>query len=174
MSTTRIVRIVVCVLAIVLTVAAISSAVGNSKESGKEQKLTKKDLPVAVLAAFEKAYPKAEIKEVGKESGDSVTTYEIVSVEGKAKRTVAYTADGTLTEIEEVIAEKDLPDAAKQSLAKDYPKGTVEKIERVTKGGAVTYEATVVSGKERTEVVFDSSGKIVKSEKKAGKEKDED
>ncbi len=174
MSLTRAFRTSMCALTIVAVCAAFALAADKGKESGKEQKLTKKDLPAAVLASFEKSYPKAEIKEVGKETKDSVTTFEIVSVDGKAKRTVAYLADGTLTEIEEVVSEKDLPDAAKQSLAKDYPKGKVEKIEKVTKGDVVTYEAKVVSGKEQTEVVFDSTGKLVKSEKKAGTEKDQD
>jgi len=172
-SWTRTFRTIACILAIVVVSAAIALAADKGKEHAKEQKLTKKDLPATVLASFEKAYPKAEIKEISKETEDSVTTYEIVSVEGKARRTVAYAADGKQTEIEEAITEKDLPDAARQSLTKDYPKGKLEKVEKVTKGDVVMYEAKVLIGKERTEVVFDSTGKLVKAEKKTG-EKDKD
>ena len=160
--------VMVCLLA----AAALSA--DKEKEEGKEQKLTKKDLPAAVVTAFEKSYPKAVIKEVSKETEDSTTTYEIVSVDGTVARTVAYTADGKVAEIEEVVKVRDLPQAAQQALAKDYPKAKLERVEKVIKGGVTTFEVLVVAGKERTEVVLDSAGKQVKSEKKSEEEKDED
>lgn len=166
----------ILVSAAIIAALLISTALCDGKKiaSGKEQKFTKKDLPASVLTAFETAYPKAAIKEVCKETDSSATIYEIESTDGGMKRTVSYWADGKIEEIEDAVSLKDLPQAAQQSIAKNYPKGEVENVEKVTKKDVVTFEALVVNGEERIEVVFDSSGKLVKSEKKAANEDEQD
>ncbi|MBI3872630.1 MAG: PepSY-like domain-containing protein [candidate division Zixibacteria bacterium] len=160
------------------TVAALSATnalcADKAEKPEKEAKLTKKDIPGAVLTAFEKSYPKASIKEVGGETEDSVKIFEIESTDGGVRRTVTYTADGRVFEIEEVVALKDAPAPVQQAIAKEYPKGKVEKVEKVTKGDVATFEIVAAQGKERTEVVLDASGKVLETEKKGDRKKDND
>jgi hypothetical protein len=162
--------------AAILSGMASAAAVGadSGKNSGNEQRLSKKDIPQAVAAAFEKAYPEAEIKEASRESRDSTTVYEIVSLDGSVERTITYTADGRVAEIEEVIGVQDLPETAQQLLTKEYPKGKVAKAEKVAVGSKTTFEVLIVSGENRVKIVFDSTGKLINTEKKAEEEKDED
>jgi hypothetical protein len=162
-------------LATVLALSAASALCADKAEKPeKEAKLTKKDLPGAVLTAFEKSYPKASIKELSRETEDSVKIFEIESTDGAVKRTVTYTADGKVFEIEEVVALKDLPTPVQQFITKEYPKGKVEKVEKVMKEDVTTFEIVVAQGKERTEVVLDALGKVLETEKKGDRKKDND
>ena len=128
----------------------------------QEKKITAKDLPAAVWTAFQKAYPRAEIRGVSEEKGeDGKMEYEIESVEGKTGRDVAYRADGKVIEIEETCV---LPDAVRKALDLKYPKGKIEKSEKITRGAKVEYEAVVEVGEVKNEVVLDQTGKILKAE----------
>ena len=137
----------------------------GEREAGEEHRVAKKDMPSAVMSAFHLQYPDAVIKAASKEVEDSTTYYEIESIDGKTRRTVLYSGDGKLTEIEEVISSKQLPDSARALIAKDYPKGDVEKAEKVTRGNVTTYEVKIENGNENIEAVFDFAGKIISSEK---------
>jgi Putative beta-lactamase-inhibitor-like, PepSY-like len=141
--------------------------------SAQESKLTTQNLPPAVLAAFQKAYPKAVIKGASKEKEGDKIYYEIESVDGKAKRDILYSADGNVQEIEELIATNDLPDAVTKNLKQDYPEGKILRAEKLTEGPAVKYEVIVESGKAKSEIVLDAGGKVLKTEKIGKKEKDE-
>ena len=141
---------------------------------GTEKKITKKDLPSAILTAFEKGYPKAQITGVSKETEDSTTYFEIESRDGKIRRDLLYKADGTVKEIEERVTEAELPAAIRQAVAKEYPKGRIQKGEKTTRDNAIEYELIVKIGKDKMEVVLDESGKILKTEKKSGTEEAEE
>lgn len=130
----------------------------------KEQQLARGDVPAAVLAAFEKAYPKVEIKGYTKEEKDGKIHYEIESMEGKIHRDVSYLEDGSLFVVEEVVAAKSLPEAVRQAVKKEHPKGKIELAEKITEGAAVSYEVVVAAGKKKFEVKLDASGKVIESE----------
>lgn len=129
-----------------------------------EEEIDVKDLPSAVLAAFQKAYPNAEIKGASKEDEDGRIVYEIESVDGKQKRDILYSEEGKVLEVEEQIAFKMLPDAIKKTIKDKYPEAEIEKAEKITKNGTINYEVLVETDDETLEIVLDPQGKIVKSE----------
>lgn len=139
-----------------------------------EKKITKKELPGAVLTAFEKAYPKAAIQGLSKEEDDGKTFYEIESLDGKTRRDLLYLPDGTVAEIEETIAANALPDAVKATVGKEIPKGKILKAEKLTRAGVTEYEVVVSSGKAKHELVLDPTGKLLKKEAKNEKEEEKD
>jgi hypothetical protein len=159
--------VAVCVLALVSSVQA------------KEIKITKKDLPAAVLTAFQTSYPNAVIKGLSKEEENKITCFEIESVDGKTNRDILYTADGKATEIEETINKNDLPKDIQSLLKSSYAKSKIVKMERVIKDSTTGYEIQVRTGKKMKELSFDASGKLLngkskKSEKEEEEEKDEE
>jgi len=145
-----------------------------------ESKITKNELPGAVLKAFEKAYPKATIEGLAKEEEDGKIYYEIESLDGRTKRDVLYLAEGTIVEIEEVIAANELPVAVMTTVAREFPEGTILKAEKITHNAVVEYGLNIVSGKETHEIVVDTHGKIVtqdetnEDEEKEGEDGDQD
>lgn len=159
---------------LILLLAATGVLLAQGEQ--KEKKMTKADLPAAVIAAFEKAYPGAEIKGVSKETEKGITYFEIESVDGKTNRDLLYTADGKAAEIEETVATADLPKEIQAALKKAAGKGTVAKAEKLTRGSVVSYEFQIKTGKKTKEVAIDAKGKIQKPEttEKGEKEEKED
>lgn len=154
----------------VMAMLICTTVIANAQS---EQKIKAKDLPGAITAAFQKAYPNAKIKGTSKEVENGKTMYEVESVDGKINRDLLYNADGTCAEIEETIPVKALPGGVADALKKGFPKGKVMKAEKLTKGETVQYELVVQSGKEKHEVVFDAKGAIVKDTKMKAKAKEE-
>ncbi len=132
-----------------------------------DEKLAKKDVPAPVLSSFEKAYPGATVKGYGKEVEKGKTCFEIESVEGGKTRDLLYLPDGTVVEIEEGVAESELPAAVKGAIASKHPGGRIEKAERTTRGAAVQYDVRIAAGKGRIEMSVDPAGKVL-SEKHLG------
>ena len=134
--------------------AAIALSPGDSKP------LTTKDLPAPVLAAFQKAYPSAKLKTCSSEKKDGKTCYELESMDGKTERDLIYAEDGSVMEMEEGIDLADLPEAAKQGISEKYPKATIKKAEKLTKGSDVSFEVVVKDGKKKMELAFDAQRRL--------------
>ena len=148
------------IMLLVFTLVAIATGLSQ------EVSLKKKDMPKAILAAFNTSYPKATIKGYAKETENGNISYEIESMEGKTHRDVSYTADGSVVSLEESIAYADVPEAIRNVVTKDYPKAKVTVCEKVTVGAVTNFELVVRSGKKKQELVFRADGTLVKQEKK--------
>src|SRR6267378_1635562 len=90
--------------------------------AAQEKKITAKQVPAAVIAAFKTSYPHATIRGYAQEKENGKVFYEIESVEGTTHRDVLYNADGTVAEIEESIAATELPADAQQAIKQKYPR----------------------------------------------------
>ena len=140
----------------VLAIAVTASA------QAQEQQISRKDVPAVVLAAFEKAYPRAMIKGYSKEVEKGQTTYEVESTEGKIHRDVTYTGDGKLISVEESMDINEMPPAVKAAINKRFPGGKILKSEMVTKGNVVGYEFEIEHNGKKTEIAFDAKGNEMK------------
>jgi hypothetical protein len=122
------------------------AAAAEKEDEEKEEKAetvkagTKVELPPAVASAFKKAYPNAVINASAKEEENGKTVYEIESVDKGMNRDLLYSADGTVLECEEQLKETDLPAPVIAALKTRYPKATVTKAERTTKGTLLQYD----------------------------------
>ena len=121
----------------------------------------KPGLPAAVADAFKKAYPNAVIKNWAKETEGGKVQYEIESMDGAQARDINYAADGTVLVMEEALPTADLPAAVSAAVAKTYPKATITKVERVTKGKETQYEV-FLKGAKVPEALFSPDGKPIK------------
>jgi hypothetical protein len=135
---------------------------GATSALAQEQEISCDAVPAAVRAAFEKKFPKANIRECAREVEKGQTAYEISSTEGETRRDALFHADGTLIVIEEAIAIESVPDPVQQAVRKRYPGGKITLAEKVTRDGAVLYEFKVRHLGKRVEIVFDPSGNEVK------------
>jgi hypothetical protein len=134
--------------------------------SANAQKITKKEVPSAVISAFENDYPNAKIKNFSKEERTGNTVYEIESVDGKTRRNIIYSTDGVTLDIEERIAPAKLPDSVKQAIDREYPESKVKSADRFIKVfQAIEYEVVIKQGKKTLEVVFDEKGNVLKTTK---------
>ena len=133
----------------------------SSVSYSQEMRISRKQVPAAVINAFKIAYPKAKIKGTNIETKEGIAYYEIESKDGKTSRDVLYTKDGTVSEIEEIISTDQLPQPIMDALTKNHSNGKIKSIEKNIQGTVTTYEVILLSGKKKTELVFSTDGNII-------------
>jgi hypothetical protein len=140
----------------------------------QEKKIRKKDVPQAVISAFEKAYPGALVRGYSSEIEGGKVKYEIESFRNKFTLDVLYLPDGSVAEVEEGLTVGELPDAVKAAVKASYPRGRIAKAEKKTVGLDVTYELRVSSGKIGIDLEIASGGRILRdSQKESTKERED-
>lgn len=142
--------------------ALIAGAVSllSISAAAQEKKITAKQVPAAVIAAFKNSYPSATIRGYAQEKEDGKVFYEVESLEGTMHRDVLYNADGTVAEVEESIAVTDLPAGAQQAIKQKYPRGVIILAEKTTVGDTIAYEVSLRNGRKRIAMEFDASGMV--------------
>jgi hypothetical protein len=150
----------------VLFVIGSTFAVSAQEKETDEKKITRKEVPAAVLAAFDKAYPKAKVVGYSQEMEEGKVAYEVESREGNMTRDVLYYADGSVIVVEETMSPADLPEPVQAAIQNISPAGKIEIAEILKRGSTVQYEVLMKDGTKEFELIFDPSGKLVKREDK--------
>lgn len=148
----------------ILIITVIACLLFISSMSTNAQKYSASDMPKAVIESFNKMYPNASAigYDIEKENGSKF--YEIESKEGDIRRDLLFNEDGSINEIEEHINISDLPANVVSGVSANYPKGTITKAEKVTKGSETLYEVIVKTGKKKLEVRLNANGEIISTE----------
>lgn len=140
--------------------------VGVSATNQKDEKI-----PAAAKSGFAAKFPTAQKVKWGVEKpGEFEAEFTLNGVETSA----LVDAKGTLLETEAEIKESELPQAVRTILAKDFAGYKLDEIEKATDANGVTsFEMEASKGKEKLEISFDASGKLLGKEPlKEEKEKD--
>jgi uncharacterized membrane protein YkoI len=132
---------------------------GAGRGAAAERKVQMKDLPPAVRTAVEAETKGATVKGLSREVEGGKTFYEAETVVNGKTRDLLFDAAGKLVEVEEELALDAAPAPVRTALS---GRGKVLKLESVTKGSIVTYEAQVQKNGKKSEVALDADGKPVK------------
>lgn len=128
----------------------------------QEKKIQKSDLPAAVQKTAAEQSEGATVRGYSTEMEGGKQLYEVELMKDGHSKDVSMTADGQVAEVEEQVDLTTLPDAVKSGLQEKAGKGTITKVESLTKGGAlVAYEAQVKNGARRSEVQVGPEGKAL-------------
>ncbi|MGC8759507.1 MAG: PepSY-like domain-containing protein [Bryobacteraceae bacterium] len=128
-----------------------------------EQKLKYQDLPLAVRTAFEKQFRGARILGVSSEVEGGGTVYEIECEWRTRHHDITFRPDGALVSTEETIPMSEVPAAVSAALRREFPGAEVTRAEKITEGGAVSYEFQL-KGANKREVKYSSDGRLIGSE----------
>ena len=144
-------------------IVIVAAAVFLGSIFAVEKKIGAKDLPPAVQKAVPRQTKGAEIKGYNQETEKGKTFYEVETMLNGKSRDLLFDASGALVEVEEEIALDSIPSAAKAAIQKRAANGKVNKVESVTRGQSVSYEAEITSktGK-RSEVAVQADGSPMK------------
>ena len=128
--------------------------------SAQEKKIKRSDLPPAVEKTVAAQSAGATIKGFSTEKENGQTLYEVeMTVNGRSKD-ISMTADGSIVEIEEQVALDSLSSVVKAGLHAKAGKGTILRVESLTKKGKlVAYEAQVETNGKKSEVQVGPDGK---------------
>lgn len=140
-------------------------------EEEKDEKVALDKLPMAVVDAVKKMFPKAEMKEAEKETADGKTKYEIKIKDGDSSIELNVTDAGVITDYEKEITLKNLPKAVADTVAAKYPGKTPKVVEEFYtvkdgKGTLAYYEVIFVIDGKDVELEILPDGKLKPEEKK--------
>jgi len=128
--------------------------------SAQEKKIQRSDLPPAVQKTVDEQSKGATVKGFSTEVEDGKKIYEVeLTVNGHGKD-ISMDSQGHVLEIEEEVSLESLSSAVKEGLTKAAGKGTIQKVESLTKNGKlVAYEAQVKTGTKNSEIQVGPDGK---------------
>jgi hypothetical protein len=162
----------ICLLAFVGPMGNITARAEQS------QPLDKKDVPPAVVSAFEKAYPDARVTAIEKITAEDQTQYSFEIALDKGEKDVIYQPDGALYAIAEDMASEALPTVVADAVHKAYPTGQIDEADKITRGAETEYEVVVEVAEGETETEFEvmvaSTGKIIDRWQVGDDEEDDD
>jgi uncharacterized membrane protein YkoI len=125
-----------------------------------EKKIQRKDLPAAVQTAVQQEESNgATVKNIVAEKEGGRTVYEVEMTVRGHTRDLLFDAGGTVIETEEEVSLDAVPAPVKAALE---ARGTVVKVEVVTKGANVTYEGQIEKNGKKSEVAVDAAGRRIK------------
>ena len=108
-----------------------------------EKKVRLEELPAPVQASVREQTRSATLVGISTEKEKGKTLYEVETKVNGKRRDVLLDAAGTVVETEEEVGMDVIPAAARAALEKKALRGTIAKVEKVTTGSVVTYEATI-------------------------------
>ncbi len=128
-----------------------------------DTKVKMEDLPAAVQKAVKEQTRSADLVGLSKEVEKGKTMYEVeTKVNGKS-RDLLLDSTGAVVEVEEEVDLNSVPAAAKAAIEKKAAGGTIKKVETVTKGSAVSYEAAIkTKAGKNIEVGVNADGSVHK------------
>jgi hypothetical protein len=93
-----------------------------------QEKITPDKLPPKVAAAVKARFPGAAITSITKEVEDGAVVFDIEMMRDGKKHEMDCKEDGTLVDIQNQIAEKDLPPAATTAIKAKYPGSKITEV----------------------------------------------
>ncbi len=144
-----------------IAVSLVMLLVLVSAAAAEEKSVDRKSLPAALQAAIGREEARgAAIGRITEEKENGKTTYEVETKVSGRSRDLVFSAAGALIESEEETSLTSIPPAARAAFERA---GKVLKVERVTRGSAVTYEAEIEKAGKKSELAVDATGKPLKS-----------
>ena len=144
---------------------AVLTLLGTPAFALDEKKVKIEDLPKAVAAAAQKAFPAARmvgaVQETDDDDKDDILYVVELQLDGKTVE-LAVDADGTIEAVEKEIDAADLPKAVTRAAAQRFPNGKVAKVAEVSDADDdVVYELDIMDNGKKLEVVMSPNGKIL-------------
>jgi uncharacterized membrane protein YkoI len=124
------------------------------------QQIRPAGLPTGVQAAVQREQAAgADIKSVAAEKENGKTVYEIETMVRGHSRDLTVDATGHVIQVEEEVPIDTVPATVKTALE---ARGNVTKLEMITNGATVTYEAQIEKSGKHSEVVVNAAGARMK------------
>jgi uncharacterized membrane protein YkoI len=139
-----------------LLAAIVALFAGLSAGAFAQTKMKLTDLPPAVQKTVKDETRNAKIVGIAKEVENGKTVYELETKVNGHGRDLMIDANGVVLSVEEEVALDSIPAAAKAAIQKKAAGGKIAKVETLTKGKKVCYEAVVVSKGKSAEIAVNA------------------
>lgn len=144
-----------------ITLGAIVLTIVFANAFASDKPVKMKDLPPAVQRTVQEQSKGATVRGLSTEVEHGRTIYEVeMTVNGRGKD-VSMDASGTVIEVEEEVALGSIPAAARTAIEKAAAGGKIAKVEKVTRGKEIAYEAALRKDGKRSEVRVSADGSML-------------
>jgi predicted aspartyl protease len=127
-----------------------------------ETRVQMKDLPPPVQKAVAEQIKTAKLRGLSREVAHGKTYYEAETTVNGRSRDILMDATGAIVEVEEATALESIPGAAQKALRIKAGSGKILRVESVTKGPTVSYEAVIRKNGKKSEIAVNSDGGVNK------------
>lgn len=127
-----------------------------------ETRVQMKDLPQPVQKTVQEQTKTAKLRGLAKEVENGKTFYEAETTVNGKSRDILIDPTGAIVEVEEATTLESIPEAAQKAFKTAAGSGKILRLETVTKGSVVSYEAVVQKGGKKSEVAVNADGSIKK------------
>jgi hypothetical protein len=141
-------------------------------ESG-EEKVSLDKVPPSVSKSLQQHAGGEKITNVSREKEDGKTVYEGTFKKNGRVHDLTVDENGKLVSDEETIPASEAPPAIQEAIKREHPEGKIQKLERITEGRKISYEALISGKGKREEIKFDEKGKVLEREDKSGSKEKE-
>jgi uncharacterized membrane protein YkoI len=128
----------------------------------EETRVQMKDLPPPVQKTVQEQIKTAKLRGLSREVERGKTYYEAETTLNGKSRDILMDATGAIVEVEEATALENIPEAAQKALRTNAGSGKILRVESVTKGSTVSYEAVIEKNGKRSEVAVNADGSVNK------------
>lgn len=118
------------------------------------QDIAQKDVPSVVLNSFQQQFAKADDVEWEKENGQFVVEFEMDKADHKAW----LDSTGKLVMHGSAVSEKEMPEAVKAAIKRDYAAYDLDDIYKIEDNNAARYAAELEKGKDEMTIVYRADG----------------
>jgi uncharacterized protein with beta-barrel porin domain len=115
-----------------------------------ETKVKLESLPPAVQAAVKERTRNATLVGLSTEKEKGKTTYEVETTVNGKSRDLVLDKTGAILETEDEVELNSIPAPAKAALQKRAGAGTIIKVEKLTAGSSISYEAAIKTKSGKT------------------------
>ena len=136
----------------------VVSALGAVALFASETRVQMKDLPEAVQKTVKEQTKTAKLRGLAKEIEDGKTFYEAETTVNGKSRDILIDTTGAVVEVEEPVSLDSIPEAARKTIQAKAGSGKILKVESVTKGSIVSYEAVIQKNGKKSEVAVNADG----------------
>lgn len=142
-----------------MTIAVVAGVLAGGTTLAQEKKIKRGDLPPAVEKTVASQSQGSIVKGFSQEKEKGQTFYEAEMIVSGHSKDILMDANGAIVEVEEQVDFEKLPAEVKTGLAAKAGKGTIKKVETITRHDKlVAYEAQVTTGGKRLEVQVGPDG----------------
>ncbi len=138
------------------------SVLGIGAVLAADNQVKVRDLPAAVQKTVKEQTKNATLVGLMKEVENNKTVYELETKVNGHGRDLMIDAAGTVLSVEEEVTLDGIPAGARAAIQKKAAGGKVTKVEILTEGKVVSYEAAVVKNGKTSEVAVKADGSAVK------------
>ncbi len=143
----------------IVLAAALTIAMRQEPLPEQEQRVTRRDLPAAVVRTVDTQARGATIRGFSKEKERGQTFYEVELRVNGHSRDILMDTTGAVVEVEEQVDIATLPTAVRAGLIAAAGSGKLRSVESVTRGGQTAYEGHVNTNGKWSEIQVGPDGK---------------